>query len=165
MHSRRRLVTVAVLACMTLTGLAGATPASAAPVPDPCKVLKVGQISKVFGSAVDAGVRAAREISSSSCSYSVPAGTDTPAGELIVTVTFSNAKTTYASLRRDQRFSPLTQDGFKGLYAPSPLGVVQVLRKSTMLSIQGVFFDAATYADVEVKEQLVALAKLGTKRV
>ncbi len=167
MHPRRCLVMVAFLACVTLTGLAGGALAGAASVPNPCKVLKVGEVAKVFGSTPAAGTRGAREISSTSCSYAVPAGVGSPAGELIVTITFSSAKTTYAGLRRDQRYTAFTEDRLKGLYAPNPLSVVQVLKKSKMLSIQGVFFDAAAQppAAVEVRDQLIALAKIGAKRI
>ncbi len=98
MFARRRFVTFALLACAAFTGLPGATPAGAASVPDPCKVLKAADISKVLGATPAAGVRGARTISATSCSYAVPAGTGRPAGELIVTITFSGAKTTYNGL-------------------------------------------------------------------
>jgi hypothetical protein len=130
-------------------------------------VLKVAEISKVLGATPAPGARGAREISSTSCSYEVPAGAGHPTGELIVTITFSNAKTTYNGLSRDARYTPFTQSGLIGMYAPKPLGVAQVLKSSRMLSIQGVFVDTTTrpVVTVEVKDQLIALAKIAAKRV
>ena len=167
MRSRRGLIWVVLLASAMLTGLIGSGPAGAVSIPDPCKVLKVQEISEIFGTVPAAGARGAREISSASCSYSVPASPGRPAGELIVTITFSGAKSTYNGLPRDQRYAPFTQSGVKGLYAPNPLSVVQVLRGSKMLSLQGVFIDTAVrpVVAVEVKDPLIALARIGAKRI
>jgi hypothetical protein len=155
MRTLRRLV---LLTAITAVVWPGVLPAGAATTPDPCKVIRTSEIAKTFGSTPEPGVRGAREISSASCSFTVPAANGRPAGELIVTVTFANAKSTYESVGRDRRYTSFSEGGVKGLYAPDPLGVVQVLRKSTMLSIQGVF-------TADVKDELITLAKAGRKRL
>ncbi|MFA5885914.1 MAG: hypothetical protein WDA60_18830 [Acidimicrobiia bacterium] len=169
MRRRPQLIPLLLLACTVGTGLVAAAPARAASVPNPCKVVKFGDIAKVFGAKPAGVTRQAREISSTSCSFQLADTPDDLTGEVIVTVTFANAKTAYNGLDRDARYQPLTAaaDGIDGMYAPLPLSVVHALKGSKMLSVQGYLVDMSAQppTDAEVQDQLVALAGMGLKRV
>lgn len=163
-------VLAVVLAVASLaSGVGGGQPAGAASVPNPCKVLKSAEIEAAFGVAPSPPSRAAREISSTSCSWTVTNSPDFGTGDVIVTVTFANAKPSYQGLARDARFTTLTKsaDGIDGIYAPNPLSTVNALKGSKMLGVQGVFIDTSVrpVVEVEVKDPLVELARAGVKRI
>ena len=141
-----------------------AAPAGAA-TKDPCKVLKTGEISKAFGGAeVSKGKAGLKTAASASCKYTVGATADLPAGDLVVHVMFVGGKPAYDGLKKTSAYVPTTGLS-KSIYNERE-SVVNTLKGSILLGMQGLFTDGTlpiTYNDVE--PQLVAISKVGLKRV
>jgi hypothetical protein len=159
---RIRIVLVLALAALTC-GLM-ATPA-AAKGPDPCKVFKTSEIASAFGGTVGAAKKGLTTPVSATCSFDVTASADTPDGTFTVHVMSTGAKAGYAGLSKIASYQPVPELG-KALYSPQT-SVVDVLKGDILLGVQGVFIDSSKLplATSDVKTQLVALAKKGTKRV
>ncbi len=164
---RRTVAALVALACAAGISLVGVSPAVAAKAPDPCKVFKTTEISSAFGVTVGAGTKGLTTPVSTQCTYAVPAGTGRPSGSFVVTLMFVGAKIAYDGLPKvSSLYTTLNENGVKGVYAAPPLSVLNVLKGSTMLGVQGTFLNVTgTTGFVDVKAQLETLAKIGLKRI
>ena len=163
---RRLLLTPFVVLAVAVPAVLGAAPAAvAASAPNPCKVVTTSEISKAFGGAeVSKGKKGLETAASVQCSYAVGATADVPAGDLVVHVMFVNGKAAYDGLKKSSAYVPTTGLS-KSIYNERE-SVVNTLKGNTLLGMQGLFNDGSlpiTFQDVE--SQLVAISKVGLKRI
>ena len=140
-------------------------PSPPRPRPNPCTVVKTSEISKAFGGAeVSTGKKGLTTPVSVQCKYAVGATADLPEGDVIITVMFGGGKPAYDGLKKSELYAPTT--GLSNSIYSEKLSVVNTLKGSTLLGVQGLFNDGSlpiTYEDVE--SQLVEVSKAGLKRV
>jgi hypothetical protein len=141
---------------------ATATPASAAKAPDPCKLLKASEIQDQFGASVSAPKKGLKTAANVSCTWDVDASAARPDGSVTTTIMFVNGDVAYDGLKKEQGFEPASEFP-KALYQPLT-GALMVLKGKTLVTVQGVFLSTSPIARMDVKPQLVPLAKIAVKR-
>jgi hypothetical protein len=94
----------------------------------------------------------------------VGATADLPQGDLVVHVMFAGGKPAYDGIKKVSGYVPTT--GLSSSVYNAKLSVVDTLKGDTLLGMQGLFTgDTLPVAETDVQAQLVALAKLGLKKV
>jgi hypothetical protein len=160
----RRLVVVSLVALLAAAAVVGTGTASAA-TKNPCKVLSTKDISKVFGGAsVSKGEAGLKTAANAQCTFTVAAGSELPEGDVVVIVMFAGAKPAYDGLKTSDGYVPVPELG-KSIYNEQQ-SVIETLKGDVLLGVMGLFDTGdlpITYLDVE--SQLVALSKIGLKRV
>ena len=147
--------------------VAGATalgaPADAA-TKDPCKVLTTSEISKAFDDATVAkGEKGFSTAVNATCNFEVDAGTTLPSGTVSITVMTTGAKAAYDGIKKFEGYAPLPEVS-KAVYNEQ-LSVINTLKGSILLGVQGNFVATDPIRTVDVKSQLIGLTKTGLKRV
>ncbi|MET0276542.1 MAG: hypothetical protein ABW211_06825 [Acidimicrobiia bacterium] len=153
-----------IVAASLVAAGAVAAPAGTA-TKDPCKVLTTAEISKAFdGATVSKGKKGLTTPVNAQCEYTVAAGSATPEGDVIVTMMTIGGQAAYDGLKTQSAagYEVLTEIP-KSIYN-SKLSVVNTLKGKNLLGVQGLFRDAS-FKQVDVKTQLVALDKAGLKRI
>ncbi|MFI5046896.1 MAG: hypothetical protein ACHQIG_07510 [Acidimicrobiia bacterium] len=163
----RRLLVAPLLALgLAMSALvAWNAPAVAADAPNPCKVVKTSEIAKAFGGAdVSKGKKGLTTPVSVQCKYLVGATADLPAGNVIISVMYVGAKPAYDGLKRTAIYVPTT--GLANSIYSGTLSVVNTLRGSSLLGVQGLFLRTTPpITNQDVESQLVDLSKVGLKRL
>jgi hypothetical protein len=167
LHAMKRLigVTAGVLALACAAFGVRAAPAGAA-TKNPCKVLTTGEIQTAFGGTVGAPKKGLSTPVSSQCEYKVAASADRPDGTLVVHVMTIGAKAAYTGLKKQGTiYVPL--DGVPNSLYSDTLHVVNILKGSVMLGVQGSFVISTPLPIhfYDAKTQLTDLAQIGVKRV
>jgi hypothetical protein len=154
-----------MIVAVALVGVCSAAPAGAA-TKDPCKVVTTGEISKAFdGAAVERGVAGLKTAASAQCNYAIAATSTLPAGDLVVIVMYApGGKAAYDGLKTNPLSSPTT--GLTNSIYNSKQSVVNTLEGKSLLGMQGLFSDGTLpVAFRDVQSQLVAISKVGLKRI
>ena len=163
----RKSVAALVLALSLATLALVAPAAGATKKPDPCKVFKTSEIADAFGGTVGTPTKGLSTAVNATCSFDVGATATRPKGTFHVTVMFIGAKAAYTGLKSNQSslYQPISGLS-NSLYAAPPLSVVNLLKGDILLGVQGIFIDTTSSLRIlDVKDQLVTLAKIGIKRV
>jgi len=157
---RVRMVFVAVAA------MAGAvlvpSAAHAAKAPDPCKLLKGSEIQQQFGAAVGTPEKGLKTAVSATCTWDVEPSATLPDGTVTATIMYINGDVAYNGLKKESGYETATELP-NALYHPTT-GALMVLKGKTLVTVQGVFLKTSPITKVDVKPQLVPLAKLAVKR-
>jgi hypothetical protein len=161
----RRLAIAVLTLSLAAGALFAASPASAA-TKDPCKVVTTAEISKAFGGAtVSKGAPGLKTAVHAQCKYEVAATGDLPEGHLIVIVMFIRGKAAYDGLKKlSDQYVPTT--GLSKSIYNEKQSVVNTLKGDVLLGMQGLFSgDTLPITNDDVEAQLVAISKVGLKRV
>lgn len=159
------LLSFLIASCGAAVVVAGAVPAGAATT-NPCKVLKKSEIQQAFSGTVGSGKKGFSTPVSAQCEYPVGAGSDRPAGTVIVHVMTTGAKAAYTGLKKiSSTYTPI--DGVPNSLYAEKLHVVNVLKGDVLVGVQGGFTitDPLPIHFYDDKTQLTDLAQIAAKRV
>ncbi len=159
---RRSIVAGVVVGGLIL--MAPVSPAGATKTKDPCKTLKTSEIAVAFGDApVAAGAKDSRS-PLPLCQWTVSASGNLPEGTVSVFLQTTGAKLAYDAHKKETAsYEPV--EGLKNALYYSVGPAVEVLKGKALLNVQGVFLDPDSIDAVDVKDQLVQLAKKASARV
>ena len=158
MRVRILLVVVAV----AIGSMVMSAPAGAAKAPDPCKLLKTSEIQEQFGATVAAPKKGLKTAATVTCTWDVEPSATLPDGTVTATIMFVNGDAAYNGLKGESGIE-VASELPKAIYQPST-GALMVLKGKTLVTVQGVFLRTSPITKVDVKPQLVPLAKIAVKR-
>lgn len=158
---------VATIALSTATIGVLAAPGHAVSKPDPCKLLKPSEIAQQFdGATVAAGKKGLATSVSRDCEFAVDAAGDQSAGEVVVRVTTTGAKATFAGIPKvSTGYAPVP--GLANSLWSDSTKALSVLKGAKLVTIQPLFTKAGDTrtGSLDTKVQAVALMKLAQKRL
>jgi hypothetical protein len=161
----RSFVVAIVVAGLAFALLVPASPAGAAKTKDPCKTLKETEIAAAFGGAtVAAGQKRSPTPITPLCQWTVSASGNLPEGTVSVFLQTTGAKTAYDAHKKDTATYEKVA-GLKNALYFSEGPAVEVLKGKVLVNVQGVFLEEISTDAVDVKAQLVQLAKKAAPRV
>ena len=154
-------VMIAMIAMIVL--VLGGSPAGAAKAPDPCKLLKASEIQEELGATVGSPEKGLKTAVTATCTWEVEPSASHPDGTVTATIMFVNGDVAYNGLKNESGYETASEFP-KALYHPST-GALMVLKGKKLVTVQGVFLTSTLpITKVDVKPQLVPLAKLAVKR-
>jgi ABC-type phosphate transport system substrate-binding protein len=166
--NRRRLT--AVFVAVIIVGVAVLVPAlGAAASSNPCTLLKRGEIKRVFAQSTEKPTKGTvGGPVAASCVWKMANTAQKPSGSVSTFVQTVGAKIAFETNRKTLQTSSVRGLG-KAFYQATGTsgGVVWVLKGTSLLTVQGVFFSVTEpRVDAAVlKRELVALAKVARKRL
>jgi hypothetical protein len=161
----RRVLATAVLSLATLGVLA--TPGGAASKPNPCKLLKTGEISQQFGGATVApGTAGFATAITKSCEFEVAESADFPDGSVHVSVMTTGGKVAYDAHKKKPEYGYVPATGMSNALWADKTHALEALKGTALVTVQPVFISAKTLPiqQVDTEAQAVALLKLALKR-
>ena len=155
----RRIAFVAFTVCIATLMLGVFAVPGGAATKDPCKVLKKSEVAQAFGATTVGNPKKGLGTAvSAQCAFSITGGAAGD-GTLTVNVMTTGAAAAYKGLPELGDYVPVA--GYPKSLWSAKLSVVDVLKGSALLGVQGGFPDNTT----DIQSQLVGLSKIGVKRV
>lgn len=154
-----------VAAAIGAASLLAAGPTSAgSDGPNPCKLLKRGEIERVLEQPTAKGKQGFDTAVSKTCEFAVEPAGGNPDGVVTVYVQTTGAKIAYDTNRKLPTAERVA--GIPKAYYETNLGALTTLKGDVLLNVQSVFISTeGGIASVDRKPETIELAKLARKRV